>query len=199
MDFSRPAKRDEDAFLNHSLKFIGKKGKNPELEKAIAEGRDAYDFVGSGKPMKPKRQKKDYKNIQSTYMDEKPEAEKRRVVNTDNSLNAAYYYLNEYGGVRFGNQQEDGTWEVYPIEPEVKAQETYKPKPEIVGLSNPNAVDDNVSENDPTELNSANTSDTLESKSEEVKRASYKPNRSTFILNPEVQEMLSKSFRASKG
>lgn len=121
MDFSRPAKRDEDAFFNHSLKMLGKmadrpSGKNEEIESAIAEGRAPYDFVPSGKPMKPTRKKKDYSSLHATYADVPPEEveDLEHTVNASKSLAWAYYYLYHYKSVHFKDQLDDGTWIVEP-------------------------------------------------------------------------------------
>lgn len=121
MDFSRPAKRDEDAFFNHSLKMLGKLGernlgKNEEIEKAVSEGRVPYDFVPSGKPVQPTRKKKDYSSLHATYADVPPEEieDTQHTVNASKSLEWAYYYLYHHGGVHFKSQLKDGTWIVEP-------------------------------------------------------------------------------------
>lgn len=113
MSFTRESdSKDKDAFFDHGLNYFKKRLAKPEGDPA-AEG-DLYGHIDSGKDMDTAAGTRDYTTMNDAVEDPSAIHRGPRSQKKDDPMAPVYAMLREHGGVIFGAQLEDGSWELTP-------------------------------------------------------------------------------------
>lgn len=135
----REAER-RDNLLDHGPNFFKSrvtKSSDRDVQKRIATDADPYGHVENGKPQAISRVRDYDFSVQNNDgpVDHSLPVEIPLSYASSDPLAAAYRMISEHRGVRFGAQQADGSWEVYPPSAVLAPTGEEQPKPGELSMS----------------------------------------------------------------
>lgn len=122
MAFTRESE-SKDGFFDHGANFFKNKAKasksdDADTRRKLAKDSDPYSHVDPGTGGAGKRARDFSSDPNAAQVEDPTEiAAVHTVVRKGDPMAEVYRTLREHGGVGFGAQRADGTWETFPVDP----------------------------------------------------------------------------------